>query len=465
MLTKKDMIGVWEPTPGQTVIGRRWQCKNPEDSLGTGLFPRLLVTKRRGVDSATCWRVLPIVVERRLCFPDRLRRGCGRPVFPLHLCRRPLGARASRRSLRCDAADTSALIEETLKAWCPGTPVVPLALSVKQLRQAQPARCDEVAGYALADLDRQDFTHKLRPTHPKLPFLREAVGDLLGPALGHRNRHFLSVGVTKYRDGEDGPGLHDLQSCDADASDMDHLFRRRFGYTTVTTEINPDAARFGDALDRFCSQIQPGDLAVVFFAGHGYQARNCTYLIPSTAAAIKDEKAVVQHGVNHWKLLGKLFARGAGQVVLILDCCQAWMRVARGGGTEGLPPSTETNGISSSAATTDQDPATMFEVQYSDADYLIFQAVSPSQLATDGPSNGVFTTHLKQAFSTATADTDLTTLARKITQAVVQDQGHNAMRPCVTSSIRSPFYIFAQQPTTATTADGVSDGLVTPIPR
>eukprot|EP00051_Salpingoeca_urceolata_P026044 m.475287 g.475287 ORF g.475287 m.475287 type:complete len:104 (-) comp20395_c0_seq9:1095-1406(-) len=57
MLTKRDMMGVWEPTPGQTVIGRRWQCKNPEDSLGTGLFPRLqvLIRQRAGHSCPSLW--------------------------------------------------------------------------------------------------------------------------------------------------------------------------------------------------------------------------------------------------------------------------------------------------------------------------------------------------------------------------------------------------------------------------
>eukprot|EP00051_Salpingoeca_urceolata_P026042 m.475408 g.475408 ORF g.475408 m.475408 type:complete len:330 (-) comp20395_c0_seq27:461-1450(-) len=283
MLTKKDMIGVWEPTPGQTVIGRRWQCKNPEDSLGTGLFPRL--QQHAGESCPSLWNGgFAFLTDCDVAVVG---------LSSLHTCAVDLWVHGPHPEA-CAAmlADTSALVEETLKAWCPGTPVVPLALSVKQLRQAQPARCDEVAGYLLAGLDRKDFARKLRPTHPKLPFLLEAVGDLLGPAFGHRNRHCLSVGVTTYRNGADGPGLHDLQSYDADASDMDHLFRRRFGYTTVTTEINLDAAQFNAALDCFCSQIQPGDLAVVFFAGHGVQARNCTYLIPSTAAAVNDEETI-----------------------------------------------------------------------------------------------------------------------------------------------------------------------------
>eukprot|EP00051_Salpingoeca_urceolata_P025968 m.473765 g.473765 ORF g.473765 m.473765 type:complete len:1012 (-) comp20388_c0_seq17:25-3060(-) len=107
---------------------------------------------------------------------------------------------------------------------------------------------------------------------------------------------------------------------------------------------------------------------------------------------------------------------------------------------------------SASAATT------MFGVRYTSSDYLIFQAVSPSQYAVDEEHNGVFTKHLKRAFAKATAGTDLYNLAMEIKQAVEDDPASLApsavdvdrldiMHPCVTGSTTRPFHIFAQQPT------------------
>eukprot|EP00051_Salpingoeca_urceolata_P025811 m.470320 g.470320 ORF g.470320 m.470320 type:complete len:219 (-) comp20368_c0_seq15:925-1581(-) len=189
-----------------------------------------------------------------------------------------------------------------------------LALSVRQLSKEDAIDdASGITGYAVSSFNPAHRERRARPTHPPDTFTKETIGVLLGPELRHRNRHFFGVGINTYR-GPKADRLADLQSCHKDVSDMHNLFEERFGYTSVTQHHDLGVDDMDDAFEAFANTLQQGDLAVVYFAGHGMQVRNSTYLIPSTDADFQSEKDLTERAINTWRMLERLFEVGAGQV-------------------------------------------------------------------------------------------------------------------------------------------------------
>jgi uncharacterized caspase-like protein len=79
------------------------------------------------------------------------------------------------------------------------------------------------------------------------------------------------IGINEYED----PVVPDLHGCLNDVADVGELLTSRFGFDEITplTE-QPGNTRAGifDALDRLIDATDQGDVAIVFYSGHGSQA-------------------------------------------------------------------------------------------------------------------------------------------------------------------------------------------------
>ena len=132
------------------------------------------------------------------------------------------------------------------------------------------------------------------------------------------------------------------------------------------------------AIRDFTRSLNPGDLAVFYFAGHGVEYKGTNYLIPTD-----DEEIQFADDVPDWsypapRLLERLAATGATGVI-ILDACRNNPLPERGGSRDV--------GIGLSAMDT---PA--------GASAFIMYAAAPGQTSSDGEGrNGLFTGALLQA--------------------------------------------------------------------
>lgn len=131
-------------------------------------------------------------------------------------------------------------------------------------------------------------------------------------------------------------------------------------------------------VDHFANQLQKGDLALFYFAGHGLQVQQENYLIPVDFRAAS-ETDVKYDAYPASRVRDRMEASGARLRVLILDACRNNPYRGKRGGASGL------NAMTSDAEGT-----------------LIAFATGDGNLADDNAagSNGLFTQHLIASMQT-----------------------------------------------------------------
>jgi uncharacterized caspase-like protein len=102
------------------------------------------------------------------------------------------------------------------------------------------------------------------------------------------------------------------------------------------------------------SQLQPGDFAFFFFAGHGVSIDGANYLLPADIPAAEEggEQLIKFSAVSEAMIVQELRSRGVRVAVVVLDACRN-NPFSRGGtrafgdGARGLarPPTVETQGV------------------------------------------------------------------------------------------------------------------------
>lgn len=100
---------------------------------------------------------------------------------------------------------------------------------------------------------------------------------------------------------------------------------------------SPDPTRFQleTDIDKFIHQTNKGDVALVYYAGHGMQIRGQNYLIPSDYDAVGEADAQHQ-GYPVSVLLRRLREKGVKLTILILDACRVASFLSSGSTVSGL---------------------------------------------------------------------------------------------------------------------------------
>lgn len=158
-----------------------------------------------------------------------------------------------------------------------------------------------------------------------------------------------------------------------DAADLSASLTR-LGFQ-VTPKTNLTRRGFEQALNDFTRQVTAGDLALVYFAGHGVQVENENYLVPVDFNA-ENEADVPYEAFAASRLRSRLEATGAAVRVLILDACR------------NNPYKFKRSGVGGLAAMTMAAEGT-----------IIAFAAGDNQTADDnrGERNGLYTKFLLQA--------------------------------------------------------------------
>jgi len=135
-------------------------------------------------------------------------------------------------------------------------------------------------------------------------------------------------------------------------------------------------------IDRFASSLQPGDLALFYYAGHGVQANEQNYLIPVDFDSVS-EADLPYDAYSASQVRDKLERSGARLRIIILDACRNNPFRSQRDGTRGLSP------MASSVEGT-----------------FIAYATADNGVADDNPSdkNGLFTKSLLNAMLTSGLD-------------------------------------------------------------
>lgn len=128
----------------------------------------------------------------------------------------------------------------------------------------------------------------------------------------------LSVGVNAYRH------LDPLTRAATDARAMQARLAG-FGYAGEPC-LDPDRKALDAAIDSFVGQLGPDASAILFYAGHGFQAGGSNYLTSIETSG--DRETLFPSSVALGPLLERVAAKKPRQTVVILDACREfpWLK-------------------------------------------------------------------------------------------------------------------------------------------
>lgn len=182
-----------------------------------------------------------------------------------------------------------------------------------------------------------------------------------------------------------------LKNAVADAAAMASVLEGELGFhVTRVTDAGLDVLE--TALDRFVNSVNPGDLALFYYAGHAYEIKGENYLLPVDFRA-DQEAQVKRRALSAAEVEERLAERGARVRLMILDACRNNPYGANRSGAGGMAP------MSPQGA-------------------LVLFATAPRQTAADNPdgSNGLFTQELLKALRVP--GLQISDLVRRVRQGV-----------------------------------------------
>jgi Flp pilus assembly protein TadD len=186
-----------------------------------------------------------------------------------------------------------------------------------------------------------------------------------------------------------------------------------FGYSVVLAlDVNRD--QLEQDLNLFAQSLSPGDAALVYYSGHGFQAEGENYLVPIDFTA-NTEAIGRQQGFSLSTLLQAIISRGSTVQIVILDACR---------------DNPFFSSRSAKAGWADVGTAT---------GTLIAFGTSPGSTSSDNPTgrNGLFT---KQVLSYISSDLPVESLFKRVSkETIIASQG--AQTPWIASSLVGDFYI------------------------
>lgn len=95
------------------------------------------------------------------------------------------------------------------------------------------------------------------------------------------------------------------------------------GFETILA-IDVNRREMNRAIARFTNMLEPGDTALVFYAGHGVEISGENYLLPTDIIAPADGETdlVVSESIALSELLDRVRATGARTTIAIIDACR-----------------------------------------------------------------------------------------------------------------------------------------------
>jgi hypothetical protein len=155
------------------------------------------------------------------------------------------------------------------------------------------------------------------------------------PVLAQADRKIgLVIGNDAYAD------VPELEKAVADADSIAIALRAQ-GFE-ILTATNADRRAMNRGISDFVSQLEPGDTAFLFFAGHGVEIDGENYLLPTDIVAPEsgERDFIKAESIALSALLDRVRATGARMTIAIVDACRNNpFQVTTGrsiGGTRGL---------------------------------------------------------------------------------------------------------------------------------
>jgi uncharacterized caspase-like protein len=97
----------------------------------------------------------------------------------------------------------------------------------------------------------------------------------------------------------------------------------KLNFSVVIAE-NQSRRGMSESLLAFDKAIEPGDMALFFFAGHGFEIHGQNFLVPTDIPAVGEgqEELLRDAAYPAERIVERLQARGARTTILVLDACR-----------------------------------------------------------------------------------------------------------------------------------------------
>ena len=222
----------------------------------------------------------------------------------------------------------------------------------------------------------------------------------------------LVMGNAKY------PGGSALVNSVKDALSVEKLLRELGFEIEVETDGNKETMEL--AVDRFVKRLRPGDVALFYYAGHGFQIDGENYLVPIDFNAWDDATKAKYRAYSASEIVARMERSGARLNIAIMDACRNNPFAASRGVSVG--------GLASMGTET--------------GTFIAF-ATAPGKTASDNPGpaggNGLFTSHLLNALRVPGLSLD--DVFNQTREEVVK-ASKNRQTPWVMSSVVGPKFYF-----------------------
>lgn len=211
-----------------------------------------------------------------------------------------------------------------------------------------------------------------------------------------------------------------LYHCINDANDMKNIllnigFEVIFGTNVTYNKMN---SMIGD----FIYQIQPNDIVLLFYAGHGSQWNNKNFLIPVNYKEIIFSNLILRRTICVQDVLREIVSCSPFATIIILDSCRVYIESTR----------TPSVGFRFSAGLSAMQPV---------VGSLIAFACDADETTSDSSNtgrNGLFTTHLLKHIGKPNLHIEEIMIR---VCADVAAETRNAQRPFRVSSLSEPVYL------------------------
>lgn len=186
----------------------------------------------------------------------------------------------------------------------------------------------------------------------------------------------------------------------------------------VLLRTDRTVAQMEEDLREFREVIQPGDVTLFFYAGHGVQVDGRNYLLPINNGDIQDNTELRRKAIDAHAYVETMVDAGAGLNIVMLDACRDNpLPAATRGGNRGLSA---------------MDPPRGSET-------VIVFATQAGDVAEDGDGdNSTFTTALLEEIHTP--DVELLSLFNRIGSDVRDQTGGNQIPTIYSEPLSQPFY-------------------------
>jgi hypothetical protein len=191
----------------------------------------------------------------------------------------------------------------------------------------------------------------------------------------------------------------------------------------VETLVDVGRAAFAQGLARFEKRIEPGDIALFYYAGHGMQMRGENYLI-GVDARLQSEFDVDAEAVSLNSVVG-LMERRTSIVLVFIDACRNNPLAERLALADG--------------ATRSAPPRGLAPIDSTGSGTMVAFAALPGQVAYDGVErNSPFTSSLVEHL--ATPDLEIGTAFKRVIRDVREKTG-GRQSPQIVSNLSAELYL------------------------